>query len=62
MEKDRTLPLHDEAAAREEWRGGEAMIGRGERQDLPASEVDNAAPAGEREAGATPRLDLRPPD
>ena len=38
------LPLHDEAQAREKWRGGGTIIKKGaEDLGLPASEVDNAA-------------------
>jgi hypothetical protein len=66
---DSELPLHDEAVAREKWRGGETLISEGkERLDLPASEVDNAAtpPAGDDDGsdGGPGALGpaLRPPD
>ena len=66
---DDKLPLHDEAEARSDWRGGETIIDRGSQTEgLPASEVDNAAtPAEDDEAkeeslGDTARLGLRPPD
>lgn len=37
------LPLHDEAVAREKWRGkGTLPAGGTDRSDLPASETDNA--------------------
>ena len=36
------LPLHDEAKAREKWRGGETLLDEGEESSLPASEVDRA--------------------
>lgn len=46
-DKDEDLPLHNEAAAREKWRGGETIIKKGsEDLGLPASEVDNAASGG----------------
>lgn len=57
-EKDEDLPLHDEAKAREKWRGGETLIKKGaEDLGLPASEVDNAATGGD--SGGEPR-DGRP--
>jgi hypothetical protein len=70
---DTDLPLHDEAMARDKWRGGETLISRGkERLDLPASEVDNAAaPAPGSHSGEGDAADtgpgalgpaLRPPD
>lgn len=44
---DTDLPLHDEAMARDKWRGGETLLSKGgEKLDLPASEVDNAAARG----------------
>ena len=63
------LPLHDEAEAREKWRGGETILSRGSKGgDLPASEVDDAATPDEDadERGdasrATPWTGLSPPD
>ena len=64
-DRDEDLPLHDEAAARDKWRGGETIVAKGERDSLPASEVDHAAAggkAGNPEAAPLPRADLRPPD
>jgi hypothetical protein len=68
-EDDTDLPLHDEAKAREKWRGGETVIAKGkERLDLPASEVDNASMSGpdeDEESDAGPGAlgpALRPPD
>ena len=45
-DSDSKLPLHDEALAREKWRGGETLI-KGDEEDLglPASETDNARAA-----------------
>ncbi len=69
MDRDdeRNLPLHDEAAAREKWRGGETLLDKGhERLGLPASEVDDAAASeGEAAPGSAPGAlgpGLRPPD
>lgn len=64
-DRDEDLPLHDEAAAREKWRGGETILGKRDGRNLPASEVDHAAAsdgAGEAGTAAGPRVDLRPPD
>ena len=57
QDTDDDLPLHAEAKAREKWRGGETVIGKGsENSGLPASEVDNAAPtAGAAEGPADGR-------
>ena len=41
-ERDQNLPLHDEAKARNKWRGGETILEEGENLRLPASEVDDA--------------------
>ena len=42
-EDEEKLPLHDEAKARDKWRGGETLLeGSGDDTGLPASEVDNA--------------------
>jgi hypothetical protein len=65
--EDEKLPLHDEAKARSEWRGGETLIAKGEDEGgLPASEVENgAAPEegdGEGETGRAGWAGLRPPD
>jgi hypothetical protein len=54
------LPLHDEAAARAKWRGGETIVGKRGKESLPAS-VDDADAGGDGD-GAVPRVDLRPPD
>ena len=42
-DQGRKLPLHDEALAREKWRGSEALL-KGDENDvgLPESETDNA--------------------
>ena len=64
-DRDEDLPLHDEAAAREKWRGDETIVAKGEQDGLPASEVDHAAAGGEggtSDAAPIPRADLRPPD
>ncbi len=46
-DEDEKLPLHDEAMAREKWRGGETILKKGEEDlGLPASEVDNASMGG----------------
>lgn len=46
-ESDRDLPLHDEARARSKWRGGEALVGKGEDGSSgPASEADDSAQGG----------------
>lgn len=60
-ENPKDLPLHDEAVAREKWRGRETITGEGDGDGLAASEGE-AEPDGEAEQGSTPRLDLRPPD
>jgi hypothetical protein len=53
-DKDEDLPLHDEAAAREKWRGGETLIKKGgEDLGLPASEVDNASMGGDSGSGGS---------
>lgn len=62
MGDDKDLPLHDEAMARDKWRGGETIVGKGDDDGLPASEVDNAASADPTDGAAVPRVDLRPPD
>jgi len=61
---DKDLPLHDEAQAREKWRGGNTIIGKGEDGALPASEVDHAAQGGDDSDAAPVRPDVtrRPPD
>ena len=60
--REENLPLHQEALAREKWRGGDTILAKGEEEEgLPASEVDNAASGGEA-GSAAPRVDLRPPD
>ena len=41
-ERKRDLPLHDEAEAREKWRGGETRLKGGDEANLPASEADDA--------------------
>ncbi|MFN3944906.1 MAG: hypothetical protein ACK4K7_08245 [Allosphingosinicella sp.] len=47
QERDEDLPLHEEAKAREKWRGGETLIdGGGKDTGRPASEVDDAAAGG----------------
>jgi hypothetical protein len=71
-ERDEDLPLHDEAQAREKWRGGETIIDKGGKDiGLPASEVDDAAASGGSgggTSGATDRPgrgrpgDFPPPD
>ena len=68
-EEGETLPLHDEAEAREKWRGGETIVERGSKSGgLPASEVDDAATPDENggEGGeasrTTPWTGLSPPD
>lgn len=45
-DSDSKLPLHDEALAREKWRGGETLL-KGDEGGLglPASETDNARAA-----------------
>lgn len=67
-DSDDDLPLHDEAKARSEWRGGETRLDEG---DLgtggPASEVDDAAQGGRQGSGDTEErllddLAQRPPD
>ena len=63
-ENDRDLPLHDEAEARSQWRGGEAVPDKGDSGDPgPASEVDETA-QGSRGSEDKPLDDLarRPPD
>ena len=43
------LPLHDEAEAREKWRGGETILkGGGDDLGLPASEVDHTSPSSDQ--------------
>ena len=37
------IPLHDEAIAREKWRGRETLLEGDENDGLPASETDNAS-------------------
>ncbi len=42
-ERPEDLPLHDEAMARQKWRGGETLLrGNGGGAGLPASETDDA--------------------
>lgn len=67
--EDEKLPLHDEAKARGDWRGGETIIERGgQNGGLPASEVDDAAMPDTGEDGegggssGVPWTGLRPPD
>lgn len=68
-DSDSKLPLHDEAMAREKWRGGETLI-KGDEEDLgvPASETDNAraAPGNDDDEEARPGRgrpgDFPPPD
>ena len=64
-DSDRDLPLHAEAKARADWRGGETILARGRKQGgLPASEVDDAASAGAGDAAASgdaPRAAAVPP-
>ena len=67
--EDEKLPLHDEAMARSDWRGGETILERGGQSGgLPASEVDNAATPDQGEEGdaggssTVPWPGLRPPD
>ncbi len=57
MDEDEDLPLHNEAKARDKWRGGETLIEKGgENTGLPASEVDNASmKGGSRDEGADGR-------
>jgi hypothetical protein len=57
---DKNLPLHDEAQARANWRGGETIIGNGDAQGLPASEIDPAAE--QHKAARTPGVGPGPPD
>ena len=38
-ESDENLPLHDEAEAREKWRGGETILKGSEGGSLPASDT-----------------------
>ena len=62
---DEKLPLHDEAKARSDWRGGETIVGRGsDAEGLPASEVDDAATPDKDVEGpeGAPWTGLRPPD
>ena len=68
-EDDEKLPLHDEAEAREDWRGGGTIPDRGSKAGgHPASEVDDAAAPdhGGNEAGTArrtaPWTGLSPPD
>ena len=57
--KDEDLPLHDEAKAREKWRGGETFVNSGGKNlGLPASEVDDARLGG----GVGDEEDGRPGD
>ena len=50
QDRDEDLPLHDEAKARDKWRGGETIIEEGgEDLGLPASEADNAKLGGGEE-------------
>ena len=67
--EDDKLPLHDEAEAREKWRGGETILDRGSKAGgLPASEVDDAATPDEGSDGSdaasrtAPWTGLSPPD
>lgn len=67
MDKDADPPLHDEAKARNGWRGGETILGKdGQGSSGPASEIDDAALGGD--AGTSPGDRLlkdsaeRPPD
>ncbi len=66
---DSKLPLHDEAMAREKWRGGETLL-KGDKEDLglPASETDNARAASSHDDDEDGRpgrgrpADFPPPD
>lgn len=51
-EGSKQLPLHDEAAAREKWRGKETLL-KGDDDDLglPASETDRARSASQGDEG-----------
>jgi hypothetical protein len=65
-EGDHDLPLHDEAKARAEWRGGETILEKGDGNAGPASEIDDAAQGGEGTTGpdgpAAKGPAQRPPD
>ena len=62
-ERDEDLPLHAEAKARSEWRGGETMIAKsGNKGGLPASEVDDAAAPETGRAGNVSPGTVPPPD
>ena len=54
MDKDAGLPLHEEAKARRQWRGGETILDKkGRGNSGPASEIDDAAQGGD-DSGAPP--------
>ncbi len=63
-ESDGDLPLHDEAKARSEWRGGETLLDKGDPGGSgPASEIDDASQDGQSpEDDALGGLARRPPD
>jgi hypothetical protein len=69
LEDSGKLPLHDEALAREKWRGKETLL-KGDDDDLglPASETGRARSASQGDEGEEGRLgrgrpgDFPPPD
>lgn len=54
MDEGKKLPLHDEAKAREEWRGGETLLTPEDGGSLPASESDPARILPDEDAGGRP--------